>query len=125
MPKTIVETSMPKAGPYSPAVVAGGLCFVSGQVGFDPHSGGLADGGIEGEFRQAISNLSSVLSDAGCSLVDVVSTTIYVTDLSEFGSVNTVFGEAFGESPPTRATVQVSALPVGASVEIEAIAAIP
>lgn len=124
MTRKIIETAAPTAGPYSPAVTANGLCFVSGQVGFDASTGRLAEGGVAAEFRQAIANLEAILSAAGTSLSDVVSTTIYVVDLAEFGAVNLVFGETFGDSPPSRATVEVSALPAGAQVEIAVIAAL-
>jgi 2-iminobutanoate/2-iminopropanoate deaminase len=125
MTKKVVDAGGPKAGPYSPAVIAGGFCFVSGQVGFDANAGRLAAGGVEEEMRQAIANLASVLSAANLTLEDVVTTTIYVTDLSELQAVNKVFGESFGGRPPARSTVQVAALPIGASVEIEAVAATP
>lgn len=123
MGKRLISGVGPTAGPYSPAVIANGLCFVSGQIGFDTESGRLAGDGVEGEFRQSIRNLEAILETAGLSLSDVVSTTIFLTDLAQFGAINIVFGEVFGESPPARATVEVSALPVGASVEIAAIAA--
>lgn len=110
------------AGPYSPAVVAGGLCFVSGQIGFDSGSGGLVKGGIAEEFRQAIKNLEAILTAADCSIEDVVTTTLYLTDLSQFGEVNSAFSEAFGSEPPARATIEVAALPLGASIEISAVA---
>lgn len=124
MGKKLITGVGPTAGPYSPAVVTGELCFVSGQIGFDTEAGRIADGGVEGEFRQSIKNLEAILQAAGCSLSDVVSTTVYVTDLSQFGAVNTAFGEAFGEEPPARATVEVSALPLGAAVEIAVVAAV-
>ncbi|RIK08941.1 MAG: reactive intermediate/imine deaminase [Acidobacteria bacterium] len=123
MGKKLISNVGPTAGPYSPAVVAGGLCFVSGQIGFDAEDGQLAEGGVEGEFRQALRNLESILQAAGLDMSDVVSTTIFVTDLAQFGAVNLVFGEVFGESAPARATVEVSALPLGASVEIAVVAA--
>lgn len=122
MGKKLISNVGPTAGPYSPAVVAGGLCFVSGQIGFDAEAGRLAEGGVDGEFRQSIKNLEAILKAADLSLSDVVSTTIFVTDLTQFGAVNVVFGEAFGDAPPARATVEVSALPLGASVEISVVA---
>lgn len=122
MGKKLISNVGPTAGPYSPAVVVGGLCFVSGQIGFDTETGRLAEGGVTSEFRQSLKNLETILAAADLALSDVVSATIFVTDLAQFGELNAVFGEAFGDSPPARATVEVSALPLGATVEISVIA---
>ncbi|MGQ0805770.1 MAG: RidA family protein [Actinomycetota bacterium] len=109
----------PVAGPYSPAVRAGDWLVLAGQVGFDPAAGKLAPGGAAGEARQVMANIAAVLGDCGASLADVAKTTIFLTDLSEFGAVNEVYGEALGDHRPARSTVQVAALPAGARVEIE------
>lgn len=121
MPATPVPTpnAPPVAGPYSPAVRAGDWLVLAGQVGFDPASGALP-GGAEAQARQALANIAAVLGDCGASLVDVAKTTVFVTDLGDFATVNAVYAEAFGEHRPARSTVQVAALPAGALVEIEA-----
>jgi 2-iminobutanoate/2-iminopropanoate deaminase len=124
----IVETpSAPKAvGPYSQAVVVspGGLVFCSGQIPLDPLSGQLVGGGdIRQETHQVMRNLDAVLRAAGASLSSVVKATIYLVDMGAFAAVNEVYGGYFSSRPPARATVQVAALPRGAKVEIDAIAA--
>ncbi len=112
-------------GPYSQAVVQGELLFVSGQIPLDPKTGSLVDGDIEAQTERVISNLHAILEAAGTSLARVVRTTVYVTDLALFGRVNEVYARFFcGDPPPARATVQVAALPLGAAVEIDAIAAL-
>lgn len=110
-------------GPYSQAIQVGGMIFVSGQIALDPATGDLVGGSFDDECRQVINNLGAVLSASGASFHDVVKTTIYVTDLADFGRLNAVYGEVFGHTKPARATVQVAALPKGARVEIEAVAA--
>lgn len=113
----------PKAvGPYSPAVRAGGLVFLSGQVGLNPDTMQLAGAGIEEQTRQVMANLRSVLSELGLSFSDVVKSTIFLTDLKNFQTVNTIYGEELGGHKPARSTFQVSGLPLGAIVEIEMIA---
>jgi 2-iminobutanoate/2-iminopropanoate deaminase len=109
----------PVAGPYSPAVRAGDWLVLAGQVGFDPAAGKMAEGGAAGEARQVFANITAVLGDCGASLADVAKATVFVTDLADFGAVNEAFGAAFGNHRPARSTVQVAALPAGASVEIE------
>jgi 2-iminobutanoate/2-iminopropanoate deaminase len=108
-------------GPYSQAIKTDSLVFVSGQLGLIPQSGTLADG-IEAQTRQAVANLSAVLEAAGSGLENVVKTTIFVTDLANFATVNEIYGAAFTGDPPARSTVEVSALPLGGLVEVEAIA---
>jgi 2-iminobutanoate/2-iminopropanoate deaminase len=123
-----VETRAAPApvGPYSQAIVHAGLVFASGQIPLDPRTGRLVEGPIEAQTEQVIANLSAVLSAAGASLDCVVRTTVYVTDLSLFSRVNAVYARHFHRAPaPARATVQVAALPLGAAVEIDAIAALP
>jgi 2-iminobutanoate/2-iminopropanoate deaminase len=115
----------PVAGPYSPAVRAGDWIVLAGQVGFDTASGGLAGGGVEAEARQAMANIVAVLGDCGATPRDVAKTTIFVTDMGDFATVNEVYGETLGDHRPARSTVQVAALPAGASVEIEVWAYLP
>jgi 2-iminobutanoate/2-iminopropanoate deaminase len=120
---TIATTHAPSAiGPYSQAVRAGDLLFVSGQIPLDPVTGQLVAGAVAEQTKQAMANLRAVLEAAGASLASVVKTTIYLTDLNDFQTVNATYAEYFEASPPARATVQVAGLPKGASVEIDAIA---
>lgn len=109
-------------GPYSQAVRAGNLLFLSGQIPLVPESGRMVEGRIGEQTHQVLRNLSAVIEAAGGSLSDVVKTTIYMTDLTDFGIVNEIYKSYFPDDPPARATVQVSALPKGALIEIEAIA---
>lgn len=115
----------PVAGPYSPAVRAGDWLVLAGQVGLDPASGAIVAGGVEAQARQVLANIAAVLSDCGAALTDIAKTTIFVTDIGEFATVNAVYAEVLGEHRPARSTVQVAALPAGAEVEIEAWAYVP
>jgi 2-iminobutanoate/2-iminopropanoate deaminase len=100
--------------------------FASGQIPLDPHTGRSVEGDIEAQTERVIANLAAVLEAAGSSLARVVKTTVYVTDLALFARINAVYARHFsGPVPPARATVQVAALPLGAAVEIDAIATIP
>lgn len=113
----------PFAGaPYSQAIRAGGFLFCAGQVGLDPVSGALVDGGVEAQTRRLLDNVKAVLAGAGLDLADVVKTTVFVTDLADFGALNAIYAEYFTSDPPARSTVQVAALPAGAVVEIEVVA---
>jgi 2-iminobutanoate/2-iminopropanoate deaminase len=112
-------------GPYSQAIGFGPFVFASGSAGMDPSSGELVPGGIEAETRQTMQNLRGILEAAGASLDQVVKTTVFMADLTEFPRMNAVYAEFFGAAPPARSTVEVAALPKGARVEIEAIAALP
>jgi 2-iminobutanoate/2-iminopropanoate deaminase len=127
MPHTPVHTDQaPGAiGPYSQAVQvqAGRLLFLSGQIPLDPSSGELVAGDISVQTERVMENLGAVLRAASLDFQDVVRCTIYLVDLGEFSAVNSVYGRYFPASPPARATVQVSALPRGARVEIDAVAA--
>jgi 2-iminobutanoate/2-iminopropanoate deaminase len=105
-------------GPYVPAMRAGELLAVSGQIGAD--DAGLVDGGLEAECRQAFVNLRGVLTDNGASLDAVVKTTVFLVDMGDFEAMNTVYAQEFGDHRPARTTVAVAALPRGARVEIEA-----
>ena len=123
MTKEIISTeNAPQAiGPYSQAVKAGNLMFVSGQIPLDPKTGDLVSDSIEEQAKQVLKNVQSICEEAGYSLDDIVKISIFLTDLSNFGIVNDVMKEYFSEPYPARATVEVSALPLGVNVEIEAI----
>jgi 2-iminobutanoate/2-iminopropanoate deaminase len=110
-------------GPYSQAVEANGLVFLSGQIPLDPATGQLVTGDVTAQTEQVMKNLEAVLGAAGCGFSDVVRSTVFVTDLGDFAAVNEVYGRRFAEAPPARVTVQVAALPRGAKVEIDMIAA--
>ena len=112
-------------GPYSQAVSYAGWVFASGQIPLDPRTGARVEGDIERQTEQVIANLAAVLEAAGSSLARVVKTTVYVTDLASFARNNAVYARHFaGPIPPARATVQVAALPLGAAIEIDAIATV-
>ncbi len=128
MHEVISSSDAPKAiGPYSQAVAVGPgqrLLFLSGQIPLDPKTGELLKGTIEEETDRVLMNLQAVLAAGGGRLAQVVKTTVYLTDLADFASMNEVYGRYFNSNPPARATVQVAALPRGARVEIDAIAAL-
>lgn len=117
------NTAPAAVGPYSQAVVSGNMVFVSGQLGMDPQSGNLVEGGVENQASQAIGNLRAVLIAAGCDLKNVVKATVYLADIADFSAMNEVYKSFFtGPDYPARAAFQVAALPKGAKFEIEAIA---
>jgi 2-iminobutanoate/2-iminopropanoate deaminase len=121
----ITAVKAPKAiGPYSVAVRFNDLVFTAGQLGIDTNTSNLVPGGIETETRQALQNLKSVLEAAGSSLELVLKTTVFLRDIEDFTRMNRVYAEFFTTYPPARSAVQVVALPKGAIVEIEAIAAV-
>lgn len=124
MAKEIISTERAPAaiGPYSQAVAAGGFVFLSGQIPIDPATRALVPGDVRKQTRQVLDNLKAVLAASGASLGDVVKTTIYLTNLADFTAVNEIYAETFSTEPPARATVGVAALPMGAKVEIDAIA---
>lgn len=109
-------------GPYSQAIASEDLVFCSGQVGLDPVTGELVEGGVEAQAERALRNLAAVLDAAGCSLDDVVKTTIFLADIADFAAVNAIYARFVADPPPARSTFAVGALPKGARVEIEAIA---
>jgi 2-iminobutanoate/2-iminopropanoate deaminase len=122
--KQITSNQSPRPiGPYSQGIAAGGLLFVSGQIPLDPETGRLVEGDVEAQTEQVLRNLVAVLQAARLSKENVVKTTIYLLDLADFPKVNAVYGRYFASEPPARATVGVAALPAGARVEIDAIAA--
>ena len=123
MSKEIVSTeNAPQAiGPYSQAVKAGNLMFISGQIPLDPKTGDLVSESIEDQAKQVLDNVKSICEASGNSLDDIVKISIFLTDLSNFSVVNDVMKEYFSEPYPARATVEVSGLPLGVNVEIEAI----
>jgi len=124
--KVVVTDKAPKAiGPYSAGVSTGHLVFTAGQLGMDPKTGDLVEGGIQAQTRQALNNLKAVLEAAGSRLELVVKTTVFLKDINAFGQMNEVYGTFFTKNFPARSAFQVAALPKGADVEIEAVALLP
>ncbi len=124
MKSIICSKNAPAAlGPYSQAVKAGNTLYLSGQLGINPATGELAQG-VEAQTRQALENLKAVLSEAGAAPANVCKTTVFLTDINDFQAVNAIYAETFGTEPPARSCVQIAALPKGACVEIELIAAL-
>jgi 2-iminobutanoate/2-iminopropanoate deaminase len=125
--RAITTEEAPRAiGPYSQAVVAEGrLVFCSGQISLDPQTGEMVGAGdVRAQTRRVMDNLRAVLQAASADFANVVKTTIYLTDLQDFGHVNEIYGGYFSAAPPSRATVEVAGLPKGALVEIDAIAVV-
>ena len=124
MQERVETTHAPKAiGPYSQAIKAGGFVFCSGQIPLDPTTNELVSGDISAETSRVLDNLKAVLLAAGSDLSRVVKTTIFLTDMNDFATVNSVYGRYFtGDVLPARATVQVAGLPRGCRVEIDAVA---
>ena len=121
--RAISTTGAPAAiGPYSQAIVIDGLLFSAGQAALDPTTGTLVEGGIGPETERVMANLTAVLDAAGCSWDDVLKTTIFLIDMTEFGAVNAIYGRFVSDPPPARSTVGVASLPKGARVEIEVVA---
>jgi 2-iminobutanoate/2-iminopropanoate deaminase len=121
--RVIASAGAPAAiGPYSQAIRAGGLVFVSGQIPLDPATGQVAAGGIAAQAELVLESLRAILEASGSGMDRVVKTTVYLTDLGGFPAVNEVYARYFPQAPPARATVQVAALPRGAGIEIEAVA---
>jgi 2-iminobutanoate/2-iminopropanoate deaminase len=121
--QSISSDGAPKAiGPYSPAVRAGQLLFVSGQVPIDPATGEMVAGDIAAQTRRVLDNIGALLTAAGRSFGDVVRTTVFLADMSDFGAMNQVYGQYFSQPFPARATVQVARLPKDSRVEIDVIA---
>lgn len=123
MPHTTIATDTAPAaiGPYSQAVKAGSTVYFSGQIPLDPATGNLVEGDVEAQTRQVFANLQAVCTAAGGELSDIVRVGIFVTDLGNFAKVNAIMAEVFDKPYPARATIEVSALPKGAQVEVDAI----
>lgn len=125
-PTAINSPDAPAAiGPYSQAIRQGVTVWTAGQVGLDPVTGELVPGDVADQTRQVIANLSAVLAAAGCSLADVVKTTVFLADMADFAAMNAVYAAHFPDPAPARSTVAVAGLPRAARVEIEAVAAVP
>ena len=121
--KYLATDGAPKAiGPYSQAVIEGGLLYASGQIPLDPESGELVSGGIEPSAERIFDNLEAVLKEGGLTLQDVVKATVYLTRTEDFPAMNAVYARRFGEHRPARSTVTVAGLPKGAPLEIDVIA---
>ena len=124
MEKNIIKTEKaPKAiGPYSAGVKIDNLIYTAGQLGVDPQTNEIVEGGIESETKQALLNMQAILQEANSDMDCIVKTTVFLKDINDFGKMNSVYGEFFTVNPPARSAFQVAALPKGASVEIEAVA---
>ena len=124
--KTVHTDKAPAAiGPYSQGIVANGFLFTAGQIALDPATGQVVTGNVAAQTERVMSNLAAVLATAGATWKDVVRTTVYLHDMNDFPTVNEVYGKALGDARPARSTVQVSALPRGVLVEIDAVVAVP
>ena len=123
---SIVATDKAPAavGPYSQAVKSGGFLFSAGQIALRP-DGSLVEGSVAEQTEQVMNNLAAVLAAAGCGFEDVVKTTCFLIDMNDFAEFNAAYGSRFGSAPPARSTIAVSALPKGASVEVELVARLP
>lgn len=125
--KTVITTdkaALP-VGPYSQGIRAGDFIFVAGEKGIDPKTGKIVDGGIAAETRQTLENIKAILEAAGATMNDAVRAVVYLTDISAFQEMNEIYAKYFTVDPPGRTTVEVSALPAGAHVEIEVTALAP
>ncbi|MGB8226234.1 MAG: RidA family protein [Sedimentisphaerales bacterium] len=120
--KITTENAPAAIGPYSQAVAIGNMIYLAGQIGLEPKSGKLVEGGIAGETKQVLENIKAVLLAAGSDITKVVSTTVYLADMEDFAKMNEVYAKFFKEPCPARATVAVKSLPKNARVEISAIA---
>ena len=124
MPKQVISTENAPAavGAYSQGIIANGFVFTAGQIPLVPGTSSLREGGIAAQTRQSMNNIKGVLEAAGSSLDKVVKTTVFLADINDFAAFNAVYAEFFPNNPPARSTVQAGGLPVGALVEIEALA---
>ena len=121
--KVITTDQAPKAiGPYSAGIQVNGFVYTSGQLGMDPETGVLVDGGVEAETKRALENLRAVLQAGGSDLDHVIKTTVFLRDINDFAKMNGIYETFFSNQPPARSAIQVAALPKGAAVEIEAVA---
>ncbi len=120
--RRITTANAPQAiGPYSQGVIANGLLFTAGQIGIDPQTGRLVEGGFAEQTQRVLTNLSAVLEAAGASWGDVVKTTVYLHDMADFPTFNEMYGRHLGDARPARSTVQAAGLPRGALLEIDAV----
>jgi 2-iminobutanoate/2-iminopropanoate deaminase len=125
MKQTIATAGAPKAiGPYSQAIVAHGLAFLSGQIPLDPSTGKLVEGDVSVQTERVLENLRAVLDACGSSLARVVKTTVFLQDMDDFPKMNEVYARYFAENPPARSTVQAARLPRDVKVEIDAVAVV-
>ncbi|MCY3573944.1 MAG: RidA family protein [Chloroflexi bacterium] len=124
MPKQVISTDQAPAavGAYSQGIIANGFIFTAGQIPLIPGTSSLREGGITAQTRQSMNNVKAVLEAAGSSLDKVVKTTVFLADINDFAAFNAVYAEFFADNPPARSTIQAGGLPVGALVEIEAVA---
>lgn len=123
MKECFLTSKGPKAvGPYSTAVIHGDTVFVSGMIPLDPATGKVVEGGIEAQARQALENVKTVLGEMNLTMQDALKVSVFLTNLADFGTVNAIYGEYFGPNFPARTCMQVGALPLGVSIEIEVIA---
>ena len=126
MSKQVIRTEWAPApfqgAPYNQAIVANGFVFVAGQLGLDPATAQIVEGGITAQTERVFANLRAILEAAGTSLDSIVKTTVFLTNLDDFGGMNEVYAQQIGSTPPARSTVEIGKLPAGALVEIEAIA---
>lgn len=121
----IIPAGGPKpVAPYSPGIRFGELVYTSGQIGLDPATGKIVEGGVAAQARKALENLKDVLEAAGSDMEHVLKTTVFLNDMNDFGAVNEVYAGFFQGEPPARSAVQVAGLPLGALVEVEAVAAV-
>ena len=123
--KIHTEKAPAAVGPYSQAVMCDGFLFVSGQIPLDPTTGELVQGNIEAQVRRIVQNMEFIVKEAGGELKDIVKTKIFLMDMKNFALVNSVYAEYFGDILPARSAIQVAGLPLGAQIEMEAIARIP
>lgn len=122
--KPIVTSAAPAAiGPYSQAIEVNGFVYASGQLPIDPATGAFPEGGVQGQTRQSLLNVKAILEEAGLTLANVVKTTVYLADMSDFAAMNEIYSQFFSQPFPARSAVAVKALPKGALVEVEVIAA--
>ncbi len=124
MSKQVISTDKAPAavGAYSQGIIAGGFVFTAGQIPLIPGTSDLRDGGVQAQTRQSLNNVKGVLEAAGSGMDKVVKTTVFLADINDFAAFNAVYSEFFPQDPPARSTVQAGGLPVGALVEIEAVA---
>ncbi|MCS7201642.1 MAG: RidA family protein [Dictyoglomus sp.] len=123
--EVLITNKAPKAiGPYSQAVKVGNFIFISGQIPIDPDTGEVIDGDIKEQTKRVLENIKGILESVSCSLNNVVKTTVFLKNLDDFSAMNEIYATYFPENPPARSTIEVSKLPKGVSIEIEAIAII-